>query len=183
VYYNHALQAVIIKPAPTSTPTGGAIAPPVSKPVLKRSRELLLRPPLSALRTFFDKPDTKIFGDPLVNSTRFDNLFILKGSDRNYFGFLEKDVSFGFETNNVVFNEFVDVAAIAYDGITVSDPATNKQACDLMNDRIDPSKLKAYSCAYDGSNLRMAGIEKTAASGATEFPLRRFWRDMTAKLR
>lgn len=187
VSYNHAMQAVVIKPSASSQVTGGVIAPPVNRPSLKRAQELVLNAYLGDIRQFFDKPATKVFKDPLINSTRFDNLFIMKKSDRQYFGFLEKDVSFSFDNQDVPFSEVVDVASIMYDGITISDPVTGRQACDLINDRIDPLKTHPlgdrYVCDYNANRLHMAAIEKTAASGATDFPIRRFWRDMTSKLR
>lgn len=174
VSYNHALQAVIVKPETSSLFTGAAIAPPAGKPSLKRAQELVIDAYLGDIRQFFDKPNTRVFKDPLVNSTRFDNIFIMKKSDRQYFGFLEKDVLFSFDNQGVPFSEFVDVSSLVYDGITISDPVTGKQACDLINDQIDPRKTAPlgarYACDYDGAKLHMAAIEKTAASGATDFP-------------
>jgi len=177
--YNHGLQAVISKPVVPSTPTGGAaqVVPATRKPVLKRSREPSINLPMGSIRTFVNTDLRKPFRDPMANVSAFDQLFILKSANRNYFAFLSTDV---------FFDEFVDVAAVAYDGITVSDPSTGKAACDFLSARLDPARnLKRYDCAYDPQSgmLRMVAISKTPASGAQATPLRDFWRDMTAKLR
>lgn len=177
--YNHGLQAVIAKPTPPSASTSfaGGIQPLTSKPILKRNREPYINNPMNTLRTFTSNEARKPFQDPLANVSRFNQIFILKqGTTRNYFAFLDKDI---------FFDEYVDVAALSYDGITVTDPLTGKAACDLLSDRLNPSQLKRYECVYDTQNnrLRMVSISKTPASGAQATPLREFWRDMTAKLR
>lgn len=174
--YNHGLQSIISSTS-SSTPTGAAmLAPPVSKPVLKMSGEVQITQPMVNLRSFVETPSRAPFRDPLANISLFSNLFILHGPNRYYFGVLERDV---------FFSEFIDVTAMAYDGVAVVDPATQKTFCDFLADRLNPQNLKGYDCAYDSANgrMRMVAIARTPASGGSGTPLRDYWRDMTSKIR
>ena len=131
---------------------------------------------MANLRSFVDTASRKQFQDPLANISQFSGLFILHGPNRYYFGVLERDV---------FFDGFIDVTALAYDGVAVVDPATQKTMCDLFAYRLDPSNLKGYDCVYDPSNgrMRMVAIARTPASGGSGAPLRDYWRDMTSKIR